>query len=367
MDGVRERIARAGDEITAKPLHADRAMRTRGKFRPLMAAAVLVLALAVTGTAAGLHIHAGSRGGLGHPVPTPPLGPPDTNGVVTWDSTHHQLVLMGGLDPNQDRGFGVWIWDGRWRPQQPSTSPPHYSGSQVFLDMPPLHGAVLLGPFAPETDKSLLWDGHDWVPIAGPPFPTGSQSVAGTWDPARGRALVIVVPPESATAQTWEWDGVTWTRKADFGPYSISEGGKMAFDHRTSRPALTNIQVDEVGGRTLITREWDGSAWHQLAEMPIRPDQEIGAFGDDPATGQLLCIVVDPARGIGQGTSHTFVSRAGPWRAANPAHEPFLISWLGMATMDDGTVLLPADPHPYPNDHIHVFTWTGSDWVDLSH
>jgi hypothetical protein len=367
---LRERLAAAAEDMTANPLRADRTITSPRGARPLAAAIAVALAIGAAGAVAGVRLHSRSvtGTGAGPAGPTTPAAQPNGNGIPVWDSTHHEIVLMGPLDPGQGGGFGVWTWAGRWSAHLPSMSPPYYRYSSVFLDMPPLHGVVLLGPFPPDVPASLLWNGRDWVRIAAPPFASGVGAVAGVWDAARGRAVVVAMPidmPEGtpAVAQTWEWDGTTWTRHPDLSPMVTGRAELMAYDRQTSRPALLTAQDAHDGGRTLLVREWDGAAWHALATLPVRSDQSVSAFaGGAPGTG-MVCLLTDGAAG-GQGPTHTFFLRDGHWAQATPAHEPYLYDWPAVVAPANGELLSLGEPHAFPNDHIHVYLWSGSDWVD---
>ncbi|RFB81491.1 hypothetical protein DYH55_02615 [Methylovirgula sp. 4M-Z18] len=89
------------------------------------------------------------------------------------------------------------------------------------------------------------------------------------YDSTRRRTVLFGGATSSGPfADTWEWDGESWTQVADTGP-SARSGHAMTFDSARKRVIL----VGGHGGSTALgdTWSWDGSEWTQEEDAGLPP------------------------------------------------------------------------------------------------
>ncbi len=99
-------------------------------------------------------------------------------------------------------------------------------------------------------------------------FPVDAQGpsaslVGATYDAARGRTVIVGGGMGSSSlAETWEWDGVAWTRAAVAGP-SGREEPLLAYDRRRKETVLFGgYRGAELKNDTWT---WDGTVWQRVA------------------------------------------------------------------------------------------------------
>ncbi|MDO8630142.1 MAG: kelch repeat-containing protein, partial [Phycisphaerales bacterium] len=101
----------------------------------------------------------------------------------------------------------------------------------------------------------------EWEPTA-PPGVREEHAMA--YDSARGVTVLFGgydYDPDLGkiySAETWEWDGVTWTQKSTTGP-TPRAGHAMAYDSRRGVTVL--FGGSDGSGETGDTWEWDGTNW----------------------------------------------------------------------------------------------------------
>ncbi len=197
--------------------------------------------------------------------------PPRSRHVMTWDDVRQTLLLFGGSDLAGAPLSDTWAWDGTWAQRHPVVSPPARSFHQLASDLG-RHRVVLFGGTNRTTTFSDTWewDGTSWAqrnPVTSPP---AREAHAMTWDGARQRVVLFggkVDGTSSPLADTWEWDGTTWTQRMPVTSPPARVGASMTFDPVRQRVVLFG---GSPGGRTWFsdTWEWNGSDWAQQAPAP---------------------------------------------------------------------------------------------------
>src|SRR5262249_43796796 len=153
--------------------------------------------------------------------------------AAAYDSARGVTVLFGGWNAS-GLLHDTWEWDGtRWALRS-SSGPVPASPPAIAYDSRRAV-TVMFGRFG-NVAQMWEWDGMTWTLRPG-----YSQAAVGegmVYDAARG---VMVLCGEILDAcscvcyggqgcmQTWEWDGATWTLRADSGP-SVRSGHTMAYD-----------------------------------------------------------------------------------------------------------------------------------------
>lgn len=146
-------------------------------------------------------------------------------------------------------------------------------------------GSVANGVRVAETWE---WDGSSWT-LRSTSGPSPRQAFAMAYDARRHVTVLfggsVATPSGSAlNGETWEWDGATWTRRNEPGP-GARAAHAMAYDANRGVMVLTS-GIDEVNW-AFDTWEWDGNVWTQtqIGGSPL-PN---GMMVFDPARGACVC------------------------------------------------------------------------------
>jgi len=185
--------------------------------------------------------------------------------ALTYDPVRQVVLLFGGLDALND----TWAWNGSdWTKLAPKTSPPARSYARLAYDSG-RGDAVLFGGFGALQD-TWTWDGTTWTerhPAGSPPAmfeatPVPQQMV---YDVARKVIVLVDIIAHSesfadSTAQTWTWDGNTWTLQVPVASPPARDGYGMAYDVLHSVTVLAGGWAS-AGADATSTWSWDGASW----------------------------------------------------------------------------------------------------------
>ena len=94
----------------------------------------------------------------------------------------------------------------------------------------------------------------------------------------------------TALADTWEWDGTTWTQRF-LGTFpSLRNGHKMVFDSTRQRVLLHG------GWESTDLWAWNGTGWSSLSQAGFRPSgRSWHGVAYDAPRDRLLLFAIDPA------------------------------------------------------------------------
>jgi Galactose oxidase, central domain len=188
---------------------------------------------------------------------------------MAYDSTRHATVLFGGT-AGAVQVNDTWTYDGTlWTQASPAAAPPIRNAAALCFDSG--RGvAVLFGGLNSPTryNDTWEWDGTNWTQrspgVAGDP---AVRHFAGfAYDSARG--VCVLFGGNGATGNlgdTWEWNGAagTWTQRASTGPSARSQMG-FAYD---SMRHVSVLFGGPSGTATNETWEWDGTTWTQATPL----------------------------------------------------------------------------------------------------
>jgi hypothetical protein len=112
--------------------------------------------------------------------------------------------------------------------------------------------------------------------------PTARVGAAAAWDPVRARLLYFGGEVDGAPqADTWTYDGTTWTR-LDVGGPAARSGAAAAWDPARARVVLFGGRGRSAQGDVTAyfadTWTWDGAAWTEL-ELPRGEPELDGRAG----------------------------------------------------------------------------------------
>jgi hypothetical protein len=165
---------------------------------------------------------------------TPAASPPARfSPSLAYDSGHQQVVLFGGAAPNgsssgsSDWLNDTWLWDGQNWSEPPQTVAP--SPRETVLAYDAQHQQVVLFGGGEQTGNGLetladtwTWDGSTWTPRCGTLAPVtpacgpSNRDVASlAYDPALQEVVLFGGSCETSCASTladmWAWNGSDWT------------------------------------------------------------------------------------------------------------------------------------------------------------
>jgi hypothetical protein len=179
---------------------------------------------------------------------------------------------------------------------------------------------------------------------------------AMAYDSVRRRTVLFGGIDIDYNAETWEWDGTSWTLRATTGP-SGRQGHAMAFDQAR---AVTVLFGGDAGGfPSAQTYEWNGTTWtlratsgnpgprvaHGLAYDSAR--QEVVMFGGYNFTGYVR------RTHAYDGSSWQLRDQGGPTERGY-----FSMSYDSARSV---TVLVGGDDAPDINSD--TWEWTGTAWI----
>ncbi len=193
--------------------------------------------------------------------------------ALSDDPLRGRVVLFGGTAEigtwPATTAFGdTWEWDGRTWTVVATGGPSPRAGAAMAFDRARRRHVL----FGGGDDSTWEWDGAGWSVLNTAVRPPVRQGAAMAYDAARARIVLHGGftggrPGVGPLADTWEFDGASWTLRSSAGPGE----GEMAYDAQRQRCVL-------VTRATATTWDWDGSAW--TARGPAY--QGGGALAWDP-------------------------------------------------------------------------------------
>lgn len=205
---------------------------------------------------------------------------------IAADSTRGRTVLFSGLDVPAD----TWEWDGSdWHEMQPPSPVPGRRSEHVLVqDVVP--GRVLLfggyrvsGGLGADT---WTWDGTTWTQLTPSASPPARERAAAAYDSGRNRVVLFGGRGQFqlALGDTWEWDGTTWLlRTPAVSPRPRDRAG-MAYDAARGRTVLFGGWLSA----TSETWEWDGSNWTQRFPTTSPAPRSMSPMSYDPRRQRVV-------------------------------------------------------------------------------
>lgn len=214
---------------------------------------------------------------------------------MVYDPQRNEMILFGGWTGTAYVG-DTWRWTsaGGWTPLAPSVSP---SGRYFpALTCDERTGEMLLfGGYdgTVHVNDTWRWNGTTWAMLhaGGASAPSARREPGLAIHLDRDVALLFggltgFTPNTVGFADTWEWNGVTWTQRAGAGP-SARGHSPMVFDSLRRRVVLRGGNVQ--GNAYDDTWEWDG-AWTQRTPAASPPMQTAHALVWDSGRQRTLAV-----------------------------------------------------------------------------
>jgi hypothetical protein len=221
-----------------------------------------------------------------HPATSPPAS---AGAAMAYDAATGNVVLLADTNPAE-----TWTWDGStWTEQQPATSPPPRVYAAMAYDA--ATGDVVLfggqsivngGPLA----DTWVWDGSTWTQQQPATSPSARESASMAYDAATGNVVLFggeTVKGVRPYGNTWVWDGSTWTEQHPATSAGAREAASMAYDAATGNVVLfggLDADLDAIGN----TWVWDGTTWAKQSPATHPSDRQLAAMAYDAATDNVV-------------------------------------------------------------------------------
>ncbi|MDP3156201.1 MAG: kelch repeat-containing protein [Archangium sp.] len=202
------------------------------------------------------------------------------------------------------------------------------------------------------TGETWLWNGDEWrqLMVTSPPRRSfGAMATVGTKTILFGGIL-----NGQPQADTWEWDGISWTLKSPATSPSPRLGHSMA--RRGANLVLFGGQT--ANGDSAETWEWDGTTWidrtsagpsaRAFAAMATRGNN-VTLFGGGPSFGAW---------------ADTWEWDGTSWSPGQPATSPLARSGHAMASYNGSVLLFGGGTSSNPS--LGTWLWDGSNWARFS-
>jgi hypothetical protein len=302
---------------------------------------------------------------------TPVNSPSARSGAsAAYDSVRQEIVLFGGEDwaATEPVMGDTWTWNGSdWTLRSPAQNPAgRFDPALVYDDAHQqvvLYGGSSSGPFG----DTWTWDGSGWVqqhPVSSPPRGAG----VAAYDSVRQQTVLYGVG--TCNCETWIWNGSEWASQAG-GPRRF--GAAMAFDAATGTTMLFGGETPEqydCGADDAAqypypcaeTWTWDGSSWTKESPAHDPPRRYGSSMAYDPIHDQVVLF-----GGLGPNDMNDMPTRRGDtwtwdgsdWTKQTPVNNPLPLPATPMAfDPATGTVILVQG--------AKTWSWDGSTWTDLS-
>ncbi len=209
---------------------------------------------------------------------------------MAFDQQRGVTVLFGGWDSGGPNGE-TWEWDGTaWTHRITGNAPsPRYEHAMAYdstRGVTVLFGGTRDFLGGDINNETWLWDGGAWTQLFPADSPSPRYLHAMAFDSLRGVVVLFGGRTQfqgGESAETWEWNGTTWTQRSVPGPSARGQSS-MSFDSARGATVL-------FGGVTCAhsscalgdTWEWNGSMWTQWFPTPSPTARYLSATAYDVA------------------------------------------------------------------------------------
>ncbi|HEY4057948.1 MAG TPA: myxococcus cysteine-rich repeat containing protein [Kofleriaceae bacterium] len=192
------------------------------------------------------------------------IGISSFDSAAAYDRARNRILLV--VEHTSNGVTNVETWESvakKWKRREPQTSPrvlnDHSSGWLMSYDSARARMVLFTTPSDISAAETWEWDGVTWTdmhPAHQPPV-LGSTSVnyaAMAYDEQRAETVI------AGYGQTWIWNGVDWTRRATLTSPPMADGyASLAYD-RTRK-----VTVGLFGFTSTETWIWNGTNWSSRA------------------------------------------------------------------------------------------------------
>jgi hypothetical protein len=227
------------------------------------------------------------------------LNPPSKriDAGMAYDAARGNIVLFGGTNQSGQALNDTWTWNGAtWSLQNVGNPPSAAYGASLAYDSATssvvLYEVPAVQKGNPPAAETWVWNGSTWSkqPVTSPPF----RSYPGmTYDQARG-VVVLFGGQQQAKGgaiayrnDTWTWNGTSWTNP----PISSPPPGRtlMGMDYDAAL-GVTVITMGCCNGASLWPDVWywNGTSWTQQNPAPVSPIRQAFVMTYFPPSGTIV-------------------------------------------------------------------------------
>jgi cysteine-rich repeat protein len=214
--------------------------------------------------------------------PPLPLAPTQRGSSgMAYDERRGEIVLFGGYDGSITYA-DTWIWSlrGGWRQVASGSSPSARNGALMAYDR--MRGEVVLfgGYGGPALADTWTWDGTSWTQKFPAHVPPARDWCGAVYDDANQR---IVIFGGYTTPSTWAWDGTDWHDLAP--PVSLPDETGQAFAYDVKRKRIVAFGYYYTDDRTW---EFDGTTWADVSPAVSPPGRSDAVMYYDPIAEKVV-------------------------------------------------------------------------------
>lgn len=206
-------------------------------------------------------------------------------------------------------------------------------------------------------DNTCALETATWIQeVAGPPPARTESAVA--YDAARDVMVMFGGGISPMYGDTWEWDGVRWSKRVTLRSPTPRRGAAMTYDAGRGRIVLFG---GVSGGLLDDTWEYDGATWTPRAPATVPPARYVHAMAYDAKRKRVVMF---------GGTSATATAQTWEWDGINWSLRPTV---GGPAMRSDpvmafhpvsGTIMLFGGRLPNGQFQFDTWEWDGTTWTD---
>lgn len=290
--------------------------------------------------------------------------------ALAYDARRRRVVMFGGRDGVSSSRDDTWEWDGRqWQQVLTPTSPPARHSHALTYDAARgkivLFGGTNLDFVYHGNDFADTWeyDGVTWTQVTPATSPPVMRNHVMTYDPNLGVTVVF------GSGGLWEYDGSTWRDQSAAVPTGLRDRNDAAAVYDPMRKRVVVFGGHDGNGVIMTsTLEWDGST---LTEIPGTPSMPLVSGDYDTAKQRVVGVVAQPS-----GQFEVWVRAGTTWSLASPpaasppgreqhamAYDPVrdrVVLFGGTASADaEGAGAIPIE-------YGDTWEWDGARWRDVT-
>ena len=298
---------------------------------------------------------------LAHAVASGPTTPPAREGMgMAYDAARSEVVLFGGIDSTGTTLGDTWTWDATtWTQEHPATSPPARYAMGMTYDAA-RGDVVLFGGYSLYFGDTWTWDGTTWTHRHPAKSPPARDYLGMTYDAARSEVVLFGGYHSGRLGDTWTWDGSTWTPRHPATSPSARDSMGMAFDAARGDVVLFGGHASGTCCNQADTWTWDGTTWTQQHPATSPPGRGlIGMTYDADHSG----VVVFGGRSHTHDFDDTWTWDGTTWTQQHSATSPSDRESMGM-TYDAarGEVVVFGGENLDRSYFADTWTWDGTTW-----
>jgi hypothetical protein len=202
-----------------------------------------------------------------------------------------KLVLFGGHSADNRLLAETWTYDGAtWSKQSPPVSPPARAMASMTYH-PGIDKLVLFGGSVHGAPHRLAdtwtYDGATWSKQSPPVSPPARTAASMAYDPTSGKLVLFGGDGISTVfGDTWTYDGATWTQQFPAATPGKHWGASMA--HYPEMGKLVLFGGSSPSGVLADTWTYDGATWVKQAPATSPSARVLSSMAYYPAIGELV-------------------------------------------------------------------------------